>query len=83
MRVKFNSWLRTKVGHAVEEFERPAETRTVGDLVHWLAGRHPGAAELLAAPDALRFVVDRRYVDAAHEIEDSHTVEIYPPVTGG
>ena len=29
--------------------------------------------------DALRFVVDRRYVDAAHEIEDSHTVEIYPP----
>ncbi|MBL6431276.1 MAG: hypothetical protein HPM95_09065 [Alphaproteobacteria bacterium] len=42
--------------------------RTIADLTAFLSERHREAAPLFAMPQALRYVVDRRYVDADHEL---------------
>jgi sulfur-carrier protein len=83
MKVKFNSWLKTKTGCPVDEIDPPAEVKTIADLSRFLAARYDAAASLFETPEALRYVVDRRYVDPSHELAGSQTIEIYPPVTGG
>jgi len=83
MKVKFHTWLKTKTGCSEEEVDLPDHVRTIADLTALLAERHAEAAPLFAMPQALRYVIDRRYVDADHDISSSPVVEIYPPVTGG
>jgi molybdopterin synthase sulfur carrier subunit len=83
MKVKFHTWLKTKTGCAEEEIDPPEHVRTIADLTAFLGERHADAAPLFAMPQALRYVIDRRYVDADHELSSSQVVEIYPPVTGG
>lgn len=83
MIVKYYSWLRAKTDCDSEAIELPADVATVGDLAEYLARRHEAAAVLFRHEGALRFMVDRRYVQPSHAVSSSDTVEIYPPVTGG
>lgn len=83
MRVSYFSWLRTKTGCASEEVARSSDCRTVGDLVARLADRHPALGEIAAAPGGMRYTVNRRYVEASHELSDGDEVSLFPPVTGG
>lgn len=83
MEVRFQSWLKTKTGCAMERLELSDDVRTISDLTALLADRHAEAAALFNAPEALRYVVDRRYVTPDHELASSAVLEIYPPVTGG
>lgn len=83
MKVSYFSWLRTKTGVASEDVAPPDGCRTVADLVAHLAGRHPALAEIADAPGGMRFTVNRRYVEAHHELSAGDEVSLFPPVTGG
>ncbi len=83
MKITFNSWLKTTLGCDEEEIELPSSVVTISDLAELLGERHKSASTIFEIPEALRYVVDRRYVTADHRIADVDAVEIYPPVTGG
>lgn len=83
MKLNFHSWLKSTIGHDSEEIILPNEVKTVGDLATHLAARHENAASVFEVPEALRYVIDRRYVTPDHELGDAASVDIYPPVTGG
>jgi len=39
MKVKYFAWVRERIGKEEETIEPPADVRTVGDLIDWLARR--------------------------------------------
>jgi len=83
MKILWFAWLRTRVGHAQETLEKPAEIATVSDLLDWLAARSPGHAQALAARDVVRVAVNQSYVKLDHPVADSDEIALFPPVTGG
>lgn len=83
MKIHFYSWLKSKTGCDEETLALPETVTTIEELTGLLAERHKHAAELFRMPQALRYVVDRRYVEPSHAISSSDEIEIYPPVTGG
>ena len=83
MKVSYFSWLRTKTGTPAEEITLPEGATTIADLVRHLGERHPALAEIADAPGAMRFTVNRRYVEAGHVLSPADEVNLFPPVTGG
>jgi molybdopterin converting factor subunit 1 len=83
MNVRYFAWLRAKVGKGSEEVSPPAEVRTVGDLMTWLAADRPGLAEALRRPGIIRAAVNQDYAEPDHPVKDSDEVAFFPPVTGG
>ena len=83
MKILYFAWLRNRTGLASEEVAPPAEVATVGDLMHWLARKHPGLAEAMAAPGIIRCAVNQDYADLADPVRPGDEVAFFPPVTGG
>ena len=83
MQITFHSWLKSAVGTDSEDIKIPDSVRTISDLASFLGKRHESATAVFELPEALRYVVDRRYVTPDHEINDTDSIQIYPPVTGG
>lgn len=83
MNVKYFAWLRAKVGKGAEEVNPPADVRTVGDLMTWLAKERPGLAEALERPGVIRAAVNQDYADPDHPVKAGDEVAFFPPVTGG
>jgi molybdopterin synthase sulfur carrier subunit len=83
MKILYFAWLRSKTGTAREEVAPPAEVTTVGALMEWLAARHPGFAEAVAAPGVIRAAVNQDYAQPGDPVRPSDEVAFFPPVTGG
>jgi sulfur-carrier protein len=83
LRILYFAWLRSKVGTAREEVLPPAEVRTVGALMTWLAASRPGFAEALAAPGMVRAAVNQDYAQPGDPVRPDDEVAFFPPVTGG
>jgi sulfur-carrier protein len=83
LRILYFAWLRAKTGTASEEVAPPPEVRTVGALMQWLAARHPGFGEALAAPGVVRAAVNQDYAQPADPVRPGDEVAFFPPVTGG
>ncbi|WP_188311806.1 molybdopterin converting factor subunit 1 [Salinarimonas soli] len=83
MKVSYFSWLRLKTGTAAEEIQLPEDCRTLSELVTHLTGRHPALGEIADARGAMRFTVNRRYVEGTHVLSATDEVGLFPPVTGG
>jgi molybdopterin synthase sulfur carrier subunit len=83
MRIRYFAWLRQRIGRAEEEVEPPPSVTTVRELADWLAARHPGFAEALAAPGVVRFAVNQEYVPDDAPVGPRDEVAFFPPVTGG
>jgi sulfur-carrier protein len=83
MRIRYFSWLRSKTGVATESIDLPQGCDTIGALIRHLSGRYPAFAEIAEAQGSLRYTVNQRYVDHAHAIHPTDTVNFFPPVTGG
>jgi len=83
MKVLYFAWLRTRTGVGSEEVTPPESVRTVGELMDWLAARHPGFAEALEAPGVVRAAVNLDYADRSHPVCPDDEVAFFPPVTGG
>ena len=83
MKITFHSWLRTEIGKDFEEIEIPEKVITINDLAVLLGTKYQSSARLFENPDALRYVVDRRYVQPGFSISGVDLISIYPPITGG
>ena len=83
MRVLYFAWLRERVGKAEEIIEPPPGTKTVADLMHWLAGRGEEYAYAFENPRVVRAAIDRTHVKAEAPIAGEREIAFFPPMTGG
>jgi molybdopterin converting factor subunit 1 len=83
MKILYFAWLRTRTGMASEEVAPPAEVTTVAALMDWIAGRHPGFGEAMAAQGVIRAAVNQDYAQPGDPVRPGDEVAFFPPVTGG
>ena len=81
--ILYFAWLRERTGTSQESVTPPADVRTVGDLVGWLAGRSPGHASAFANRRTVRCAVNQDFADPATRVQPGDEVAFFPPVTGG
>ena len=83
MKILYFAWLRERLNKGEEEVSPPAEVKTVGDLIGWLAANDEAAALALAKPKIIRAAIDARIVDHAAPIAGASVIALFPPMTGG
>ena len=83
MKVKYFAWVRERVGKAEETVEPPAEVRTVGELMGWLAKRGEDYAHAFETPRAIRAAIDHTHVRPDTAIAGAREIAFFPPMTGG
>ncbi|MDZ7875904.1 MAG: molybdopterin converting factor subunit 1 [Rhizobium sp.] len=82
-KVVYFAWVRERIGKGEEELEIPAEVKTAGDLVSWLATLGEGYEEALRFPKAIRVAVNQEHVEHNELIAGAREIGIFPPMTGG
>ena len=83
VKVLYFAWVRERIGKAQEEIELPAGVATVGELMHWLAGRGEEYASAFANPRVIRAALDRTHVQPETRIGRASEIAFFPPMTGG
>jgi molybdopterin synthase sulfur carrier subunit len=83
MKVLYFAWVRERIGKAEETVEPPAEVRTVGDLIGWLAKRGETYAHAFETPRVIRAAIDHTHVRPDAAISGAREIAFFPPMTGG
>lgn len=83
VKVVYFAWVRERIGKGEEELEIPAEVKTAGELVYWLATLGEGYEEALRFPKAIRVAVNQEHVEHNELIAGAREIGIFPPMTGG
>ena len=83
MKVKYFAWVRERIGLAEETLEPPADVRTVGELMGWLAKRGEDYAHAFETPRVIRAAIDHTHVRPDTAIAGAHEIAFFPPMTGG
>jgi molybdopterin synthase sulfur carrier subunit len=83
MKVKYFAWVRERIGLAEETVEPPAEVRTVGELMAWLAQRGEAYAHAFETPKVIRAAIDHTHVRPDTAILGAREIAFFPPMTGG
>jgi sulfur-carrier protein len=83
VKLLYFAWVRERVGKTEEVVDLPAELRTVGDLVTWLAGRGEEYAHAFENPKVVRAAIDRSHVRPDTGIAGAREIAFFPPMTGG
>jgi molybdopterin synthase sulfur carrier subunit len=83
MKVKYFAWVRERIGLAEETVEPPAEVRTVGELMAWLAQRGEAYAHAFETPKVIRAAIDHTHVRPDTAISGAREIAFFPPMTGG
>jgi molybdopterin synthase sulfur carrier subunit len=83
VRIVYFAWVRERIGKGEEELEIPAEVKTAGELVSWLATLGEGYEEALRFPKAIRVAVNQEHVEHNELIAGAREIGIFPPMTGG
>jgi molybdopterin synthase sulfur carrier subunit len=83
VKLLYFAWLRERIGKSDEELSVPAEVKTVGDLMEWLAGRGEEYAYAFENRKVIRAAIDRTHVQPDTPIAAAHEIAFFPPMTGG
>ena len=83
MKVKYFAWVRERIGKSEETVEPPANVRTVGDLMAWLARRGETYAHAFEKPRVIRAAIDHAHVKQDATIAGAREIAFFPPMTGG
>jgi molybdopterin synthase sulfur carrier subunit len=83
LEVAYFAWVRERVGKSNERLDPPADVKTVGDLVVWLAGQGENYAYAFENPGIIRAAVDRVHVGPETPIAGAREIALFPPMTGG
>ncbi|SIQ52380.1 molybdopterin synthase subunit MoaD [Rhizobium sp. RU33A] len=83
VKIVYFAWVRERIGKGEEELEIPAEVKTAGELVSWLATLGEGYEEALRFPKAIRVAVNQEHVEHNDLIAGAREIGIFPPMTGG
>jgi sulfur-carrier protein len=82
-KLMYFAWVRERIGFSGEELELPADVKTAGDLLAFLASRGEGFAEALKHPKVIRVAVNQEHVDHDELIAGAREIALFPPMTGG
>ena len=83
MKLRYFAWVRERIGKPEEDLELPPNVVTVGQLMHWLAGRGEEYASAFANPRVIRAALDRTHVQPDARIDQAREIAFFPPMTGG
>jgi molybdopterin synthase sulfur carrier subunit len=83
VKILYFAWVRERVGKAEESIDPPAAIATVGDLMHWLAGKGEEYAYAFDNPKVIRAAIDKRHVRPDASITGAAEIAFFPPMTGG
>jgi len=83
MKVKYFAWVRERVGKSEETIDPPANVRTVGDLIAWLARQGESYAHAFDKPLIIRAAIDHTHVQPDAAIAGAREIAFFPPMTGG
>jgi sulfur-carrier protein len=83
LKILYFAWVRERVGKAQEDVDPPAEVKTVGQLIAWLAAKGDQYAHAFENPKVIRAAIDRSHVRADARIEGAGEIAFFPPMTGG
>jgi sulfur-carrier protein len=83
IKLLYFAWVRERIGKPDEVIEPPANVRTIGDLVAWLAGRGEEYAHAFENPKVIRAAIDRTHVRADAALAGAREIAFFPPMTGG
>jgi len=83
MKLKYFAWVRERIGKAEETIEPPADVRTIGELMAWLARRGETYAYAFEKPLVIRAAIDHAHVKTDAPIADAREIAFFPPMTGG
>ena len=83
MKVKYFAWVRERIGKEEETIDPPADVRTVGDLIDWLARRDESYAYAFETPRVIRAAIDHAHVRSDATISGAREIAFFPPMTGG
>lgn len=83
MKVRYFAWVRERVGKHEEDITLPADVRTVGQLMTWLAGRGEEYAYAFENPKVIRAAINRTHVRHDALLGAAAEVAFFPPMTGG
>ena len=81
--LRYFAWVRERIGKTDEVVDLPADVRTVGDVVAWLAGRGEEYAYAFEHPQVVRAALDRTHVRADAAVAGAREIAFFPPMTGG
>jgi sulfur-carrier protein len=82
-KLMYFSWVRERIGLSEEEIKLPADVRTAGDLLTFLASRGDGFAEALKHPKVISVAVNQEHVEHDALIGGAREIALFPPMTGG
>ena len=83
MKIKYFAWVRERIGKEEETIDPPADVRTVGDLIDWLARRDESYAYAFETPRVIRAAIDHAHVKPEATIAGAREIAFFPPMTGG
>src|SRR5258707_13028791 len=83
MKVLYFAWVRERIGKAEETVEPPADVRTVGDLIGWLAKRGESYAHAFETPRVIRAAIHHAHVKPDAALAGPREIALFPPRTGG
>ncbi len=83
MKVLYFAWVRERIGKTEEMIDPPADVRTVGDLVAWLAARGEEYAYAFENPKVIRAAIDRAHARPETVLAGAREIAFFPPMTGG
>jgi molybdopterin synthase sulfur carrier subunit len=83
IKLRYFAWVRERVGKPEEDIELPANVRTAGELIAWLAGRGEEYANAFANPKIIRVAIDRSHAQPGAPIAKASEIAFFPPMTGG
>ena len=83
MKIRYFAWVRERVGKPEEDIAVPADVKTVGELMTWLAGRGEEYAHAFENPKVIRAALDKAHVNAQAPLGKASEIAFFPPMTGG
>ncbi len=83
MKIKYFAWLKEKTGCEEEQIVLPAEVKTVGMLIDWLATRGKKYEDAFEFIEVSKVAVNQAYAQNDQPIDDDDEVIFFPPIAGG
>ena len=83
MRAVYFAWVRERIGKTDEDIAPPPATRTVGDVIAWLATQGETYAYAFENPKTIRAALDRTHARHDAPIAGAAEIAFFPPMTGG
>lgn len=83
MKILYFAWVKQQIGLGEEDLSPPAEVKTIGELIAWLALRSAGHRRAFADLTAIRTAVNQDFAGLDHPVSAHDEIAFFPPVTGG